>query len=91
MNQNEDSRTESKWAIKKTITAAGNSSDNIGTNKITIKTRKQKWNKSNSMDISNNKEVIYHSRRHVYGYERDTLKEKLNLCHQDQSYKIENR
>ena len=61
------------------ITAASYISDNIRAKRTTIKSRKQKWKEKNSLDISSNKGTKSYTRKRGRGYEKETLKEKLNL------------
>ena len=43
-------------------------------------TSEQKWEENNCMDIPSDKLTKSHMKRPGYGYERETLREKLNLC-----------
>ena len=76
MHQYEDLKTTLKRAEKGLITVANNSIDNIKTKRTKL-TRKQKW--ENYMGISSDKQQKSYTRRHGHYYEKETLREKLNL------------
>ena len=81
----EDCMDASKWGIKdyikkskeKWITVASNTIDNIRINRTIQKLRNR--NKKKCMDISSDKLLRLHTRQCKHGYERETLREKLNL------------
>ena len=66
-----------KKSIERLINATKNSTDIIMIKRIT--TRKQKWNENNYMDISSDKQTKSHVKGLRNGYEKETLREKLNL------------
>ena len=80
--------------MKERLITATSNRTGIRTNRTTTKTRRQKLEENNYMDISNDKLMKSHTRWLGHGYEKETLKVKLNLFknsstkqrHRDQLY-----